>query len=163
MSDTAAAEKPTVLQGEVVDNPWAKPNVPRDQVFDAHGRFKKGNAWAFKPGGPAGPGHPVGLRNRVNADFLTALSEDFERHGVKAIQRMRNAKPHLYVQVLASLLPKQLQIEEKPLDGLGDADLAVILSVARQAIRARRDAGEGEGSADGDEPAPGLPALPEAT
>jgi hypothetical protein len=127
------------------------------------GRFAPGNAWAWKPGNPGGPGRPIGLRNKVTTDFLTALSEDFARHGMKAIQRMRNAKPHVYVQVIASLLPKQVQIEDKPFDGLGDTDLATIILAAQAALSAHRELGERAKEALGHEPPQELPTLPETS
>jgi hypothetical protein len=59
---------------------------------------------------PGNPGRPKGSRNKLGEDFIRALHDDFEEHGVAAIQTMRADKPHEYVKVIASLLPKELKV-----------------------------------------------------
>ncbi len=52
---------------------------------------------------------------------MQALHADFEEHGVAVIQEVRRDKPHEYLKVVASLLPKELKIER--VDELSDSEL----------------------------------------
>lgn len=65
----------------------------------------------FKPGQSGNPvGRVKGSRNRLGEDFLTALHEDFQEHGVVAIREVRQNRPQDYLKVIASLLPKELKV-----------------------------------------------------
>ncbi|KQM57143.1 MULTISPECIES: DUF5681 domain-containing protein [unclassified Sphingomonas] len=74
---------------------------------------KQGNLQgAWKPGQSGNPlGRPKGARSKLGEDFVTALRDDFTAHGVAAIQKMREEKPGDYVRVIASLLPKELDVQ----------------------------------------------------
>jgi hypothetical protein len=62
----------------------------------------------WKPGESGNPaGRPKGARNKINEDFLDALQVDFEQHGPTVIARVRQTMPHIYLKVVASLLPKE--------------------------------------------------------
>lgn len=60
---------------------------------------------------PGNPGRPKGSRNKLGEAFIEALHDDFNEHGVVAIQSMRGTDPGGYVRVIASLLPKEFKIE----------------------------------------------------
>lgn len=71
----------------------------------------KKNAGWFKPGQVANPGgRPKGSRSKLGEEFLKALQEDFSEHGVKAIAVVRETKPEVYVKVIASILPKEIDL-----------------------------------------------------
>jgi hypothetical protein len=92
---------------------------------------------AFQKGCAPGPGRPPGMRNRLTEVALAALGDDFSVHGAAVIEEVRKTKPHVYLQVVASLLPKQVQTEKfSPLIDLSDAELAE-LEVHLTATRAR--------------------------
>lgn len=92
--------------------------------------------WRFQPGQSGNPaGRPKGSRNKLQEDFLKALSADFEVHGVAAIQEMREKDTSGYVKVVASLLPKQMEINET-LELIGDAELVDVVTALRAAIAA---------------------------
>jgi len=55
--------------------------------------------------------------------FIAALVEDFEKHGVEVIERVRIEKPEAYIKVIASLLPKDLNLNVPKLDDLTDEQL----------------------------------------
>lgn len=68
---------------------------------DEHGRF-------IVP--PKSPGRPIGARAKLGEAFLEALKEDFEAHGVAAVQKVREEKPDQYLKVIASLMPKDVNL-----------------------------------------------------
>lgn len=72
---------------------------------------KTGKHPPFAPGNPGGPGRPKGSRNKLGEAFIEALHDDFNQHGVTAIETMRAADPGGYVRVIAGLLPKEFKIE----------------------------------------------------
>lgn len=61
-------------------------------------------------------------RVRLNARFLTALADDFEEHGKRAIERMRIHDPSGYIKTVAFLMPKQFE-QTTPMQDLTDDEL----------------------------------------
>jgi len=87
----------------------------------------------FKPGQSGYPaGRPKGSRNRLSERFLSALADDFEKHGEDVIARVREAYPAVYLRILASLLPTQVEIdaETTPMRSAGIEAVAELLSQA---------------------------------
>lgn len=70
--------------------------------------FKSGAEWN---GNAAG--RPKGSRNRLSENFLAALADDFDAHGVKAIKTVREEDPGKYLSVVAQLVPKETDINVK--------------------------------------------------
>jgi hypothetical protein len=60
--------------------------------------------------GPGNPGRPKGARNKLGEAFIEALHDDFGKHGVDAIVEVRETKPDQYLKVIASLLPKDVNL-----------------------------------------------------
>ena len=113
----------------------------------------------FRPGQSGNPGgRPVGARNKLQGDFMRRLAEDFGRFGIYAIARARRDDPLGYVRVVASLMPKEVELT-RPLDDISDEQLDAAI-VAVRAILAAQGDGADEGSTKGAEQAQGLPALP---
>ena len=74
-------------------------------------------------------GKPLGARNRLTAQFLAALAEDFEAHGREVIQAMREKDPSGYVRAIVALCPKELEVatgEPRSVHQLTDAELETI-------------------------------------
>ena len=84
----------------------------------------------FLPG--ASPGRPKGARNRLQSGFLYALAEDFEKHGADAIKICRIEEPARYVQIVASLMPRELEIEQTATSDLDDQQLDNLITQIRQ-------------------------------
>ena len=61
--------------------------------------FKKGN-----------PGRPKGARNKLGEAFLEAMLDDFTEHGAVVIETVRTEKPDQYLKVIASILPKEMNL-----------------------------------------------------
>jgi hypothetical protein len=85
----------------------------------------------FLPG--QSPGRPKGARNRLQSSFLYALAEDFEKHGADAIKICRVEEPARYVQIVASLMPRELEIEHQTATSdLDDEQLDNLITQIRQ-------------------------------
>jgi hypothetical protein len=85
------------------------------------------------------PGHssgrPKGARNRLQSSFLYALAEDFERDGAAAIKICRIEEPARYVQIIASLMPRELEIEHQTATSdLDDEQLHNLITQIRQQL-----------------------------
>jgi hypothetical protein len=90
--------------------------------------------YQFKPGQG---GRRRGSRNKLGEDFLHALAEDFERHGTEVIERVRIEKPEAYLKVIASLLPRDLNLNVSKYDHLSDEQLIMRLSASARSARPR--------------------------
>lgn len=113
----------------------------------------------FKPGNP---GRPKGSRNRLGEQFLSALADDFDANGIAAIAKVREDRPHEYLKVVASILPKELTIRTDPLEEMSDAELDLRIKQLASALslEIRNGAGAGiEGEAEKQEQAGGLSSL----
>jgi hypothetical protein len=75
----------------------------------------------FQPGNTGG-GRPLGSRNKLQGDFLKALAADFARV----------EKPVEYLKLIASVLPKELVIEQNALSDLSDEEIAAHLTLLQK-------------------------------
>jgi hypothetical protein len=102
----------------------------------------------FQPGRP-GTGRKAGSRNRLSFAFIAALADDFEAHGIEVVRICRVERPDRYLQIVASLMPKELElIDNTSLQSVTDDELAHFIEYARHRLaeRAQR-AGDGAGEA----------------
>lgn len=73
------------------------------------------------------------------------MHDDFQEHGKVAIETVRLEKPDQYLKVIASILPKQLEIKDSPFDGYSDEQLAAIVAAATAALGVAEDSEGGDG------------------
>lgn len=52
-------------------------------------------------------------RKNLNQIFIDQLYEDFNHHGVQAIERVRVEHPDVYLKIVTSLVPKEMHIEKE--------------------------------------------------
>lgn len=101
----------------------------------------------FKPGNP---GRPKGSRNKLGEAFIADMLADWEEHGETVIATVRAEKPDQYLKVVASILPKELNVKVSELDELSDDEIdRQLKSIAATLARAGFGFGEGEGEAPG--------------
>lgn len=77
----------------------------------------------FIPGNNGGPGRPKGARNKLGEEFIQRLYEDFQANGPVVIEAVRLSKPDAYLKVIASILPKELNIKVSELEEMTDEQL----------------------------------------
>jgi Family of unknown function (DUF5681) len=89
------------------------------------------NRGQWQPGQSGNPtGRPKGARSKLGEHFLKALAEDFATHGIGVIEPVRQERPHEYLKIIATILPKQMQLEDltpkREAEDLTDDELASI-------------------------------------
>lgn len=115
----------------------------------------------FAPGNLANPGgKPIGARNRLQGKFMNALADDFDKHGTAAIRSCRAEDPGKYLAIIASIMPKELEIS-RPLDDITDEQLDAAAAAIR-AIATASNHRAGATVAGEPKPAPGIPAVRKA-
>jgi hypothetical protein len=57
-------------------------------------------------------GRPKGSKNRLSEYFLFELADHFEKYGREAIERICEDSPGEYLRIIASLIPKELILEQ---------------------------------------------------
>jgi hypothetical protein len=79
----------------------------------------------WQPGQSGNPaGRPKGSRNKLSEAFVADLYLDWNQNGVAAIARVRQERPWDYVRIVASLVPKQLDVaQSESLDDISDQEL----------------------------------------
>jgi hypothetical protein len=86
---------------------------------------------------PGSGGRPAGARNKLQADFLDALAKSFAENGAGAIRIVLAERPHEYLKIIASVLPKEfLMAPDSPLSELTDEDLDKVIAFARASRKA---------------------------
>ena len=70
-----------------------------------------------------GPGRPKGSRNRLGQKFLNDALAAWEEHGVSALKIMAIEDPPRFCLMMASILPKEVDITSTAITELGDDEL----------------------------------------
>ena len=102
------------------------------------GRFVTGNS---------GGGRPVGARNKLGEAFIRALHDSFTEQGADAIQRVIDEKPEQYLKVIASLLPKDVNLTVNNENEMSDDELRERIRKLSSTIAPFLAAGDGEAGA----------------
>jgi hypothetical protein len=89
--------------------------------------------WEFKPGTSGNPaGRPMAARQKLGEKFIAVLQADFDVHGVEIVRQLRENDPARYMQIVANLMPKALEIaiqQQMPLPSLSVDDNIALRSL----------------------------------
>ena len=88
---------------------------------DKKGRFVAGNS--------GNGGRPKGARAKLGEAFLEAMQKDFAQYGVAAVEQVRLEKPDQYLKVIASILPKEIDLGDETVQAM----VEVVFRGARRA------------------------------
>jgi hypothetical protein len=141
----------------------ARKNAPTTATKKASTNRSEGRPFSdANPGNrfaPGNPGRPKGSRNKLGENFIQALHDNFQENGPATIETVRVERPHEYLKVIASLLPKQVEIKETAFDDISDDELAALIAAARSALGVSPEGGARAGDEVQSEPAEKLPAV----
>jgi len=56
------------------------------------------------------PGRPRGSKNKISKEYLASLADDFEKHGVAVIEKVRRERPDVYLKLVAQLVPRDIDM-----------------------------------------------------
>lgn len=95
----------------------------------------------FQPG-HSGGGNRRGKRDKITQAFLNDLELVWREDGAAALKAAAKDKPAEFAKMVASLLPRQVEIE-RPLADMNDDELAQLVDTIREALAAAKPPGSG--------------------
>ncbi len=98
--------------------------------LSAYPPSRTGGLRPFAPGQSGNPrGRKKGSRNKLSEDFLSALTDDFTSHGAAVIAKVRKSRPHEYLKIVASVIPREFDMKPEPssLEELTDEGLTEMI------------------------------------
>jgi hypothetical protein len=107
----------------------------------------------FLAGNNASNGRPKGARSKLGEAFIEDMLADWEANGTAAIVQVRSEKPEAYLKVVASILPKDLNVNFNQTDTMTDEQLIERIRSLDAAIRPFLDAEGTSGTGVGTGPA----------
>lgn len=85
---------------------------------DGKGRFVTGNG---------GGGRAKGSRNKLGEAFVDELYADWLANGADVIKTVRETRPQDYLKVIASILPKDVNVNVSAIESMSDDELSTTI------------------------------------
>ena len=98
----------------------------------------------FESGTAPRSGRVAGSRNKLNAQFLDDLREAWEKHGKEALRITAIEQPAQLAKIVASILPRELEISDSRLKDLSDDDLETLTEILKRSLGSARSVGSRE-------------------
>lgn len=81
-------------------------------MSDSESTERKQKPQLFKPGQSGNPaGRPKGARQKLGEDFLQDVYAIWQESGRAAVETVLRERPHEFLKVVASLLPKDINVK----------------------------------------------------
>src|SRR5262245_4745803 len=80
-------------------------------------------------------GRRRGARQRISTALLESIAKDFDEHGEETVNITRVERPVEYLRIVASLIPRELEITVGPLQEISDQELELLIEDARKQHR----------------------------
>jgi len=127
---------------------------------DENGRWVAGSK-SDRCGNPHG--RPLGARTKLSDAFIKDVLDAWQQRGKAAIKTFIDERPHEFVKLIASILPRHFNVKVNELDELTDEQLIRELTAVRAELaRAGIDPLQGIAPTGAGEPTLLLSALPQA-
>lgn len=111
-------------------------NKPKPEKEPGTGRFVTGNI---------GGGRSKGSRNKLGEAFIQDMQADWEQNGPAVITQVRTEKPDVYLKVVASILPQQLNVRVSEYDELTDDQINKRIDALARALKLEIGTGQADG------------------
>jgi hypothetical protein len=95
-------------------------------------RNEKGQFISGQSGNPAG--RPRGSRHKLSEAFIAGLCADWIAHGGPLLAQVRKLRPDVYLKVISSMLPKELESNPSPFDRFSDQELEEMIELVQKAL-----------------------------
>jgi hypothetical protein len=81
-------------------------------------------------------GRSAGAKNRLQRKFLEDLHKEWAEHGAGVLRIARIEEPVRFLQIVASLMPRELLIGDAAIEAIDDDELELLIAHARQLLKA---------------------------
>lgn len=79
-------------------------------------------------------GRPPGSRNKLGEVFISELHASFLKHGPEVIEKLRVEDPKAYINAIAKIIPKDLNLSVTPMADYTEQNLTVLNVTINQTI-----------------------------
>jgi hypothetical protein len=107
----------------------------------------KGQLKSYTPETAPRQGSVKGRRYKLGSEFLYALQHEFAQFGEAVIRKVRIDHPVDFLKIIASVLPREIEVSDSRLRELSDAELDSVIEFVRDRLAGglgKPDSGEGE-------------------